>query len=242
MTLYELDKPGGLRRVGDGFFRKFSESVPRASPGLGGLWGPLGGLWGASGGPLGAPWGPPWAPGAPLRCGGCAKRSLRLYLSSFRNARYMTLYRFWCRRGCQISSALWRVRSPAPPPWHRAQAILQRHYVCTNCTPNRENREIGPAAQGGPGGPPGGPQGPPEGPPEAPQRPPEAPEAPRGPGHRFWTFLEKPVFPTFSAGPLRRPPDPSSGLRRPPPAAYGGLPEAYRGRPRPAREVGACMG
>ena len=40
--------------------------MPRASGGLGGLWGPLGGLWGAIWGPLGAPGGPlgpPWALG-----------------------------------------------------------------------------------------------------------------------------------------------------------------------------------
>ena len=81
----------------------------------------------------------------------------------------------------------------------------------------------------GPGGPPGGPQGPPEGPPEAPQRPPEAPEAPRGPGHRFWTFLEKPVFPTFSAGPLRRPPDPSGGLPDPSGQGLKGSGEELKG-------------
>ena len=42
----------------NGFFQKCSESMPRASGGLGGLWGPLGGLWGALWGPLGAPWAP----------------------------------------------------------------------------------------------------------------------------------------------------------------------------------------
>ena len=59
-----------------------------------------------------------------------------------------------------------------------AASILQRHYVCTNCTPHRENREIGPAAQGGARE---GPRGAPRRPPGAPRGPPEAPRGPRGP-------------------------------------------------------------
>ena len=62
-----------------------------------------------------------------------------------------------------------------------ATHLLQRHYVYTNCTPNRE---IGPGAQGGPGAP-KGPQRAPRGPPEAPQRPPRAPEARGSPRDGF---------------------------------------------------------
>ena len=74
----------------------------------------------------------------------------------------------------QVMDNTWR--SPQRSPL----GILQRHYVCTNCTPNRE---IGPAARGGPGGP----QGPPDGPQRPPRGRPEPPEAPRGQGKpRGW--------------------------------------------------------
>ena len=56
----------GRKSRKNGFFQKCPESMPRASGGLGGLWGPLGGLWGALWEPLGAPGGPlgpPWALG-----------------------------------------------------------------------------------------------------------------------------------------------------------------------------------
>ena len=41
LPMYESDNPGGLRRIGDGFFRKCSESLPQAS----GASGASGGLW-----------------------------------------------------------------------------------------------------------------------------------------------------------------------------------------------------
>ena len=53
----------GRKSRKNGFFQKCSESMPRASGGLGGLWGPLGGLWEALWAPLGPPWAPPGALG-----------------------------------------------------------------------------------------------------------------------------------------------------------------------------------